>query len=163
MNLYTEWSKSEREKPVWHINSCMWNLENCYRWTYLLGRNRDADVGNRCVDTGWNDSGDWGCFLCTSTCKTDPDPDSAIPKSAETYLLAQGAQLGALWWPKWDWGRDRGRSKREGIHVYMKLIHFIVQQKLTQHGKATLLQLFFKNLLLTNFSMRWKESGLAYS
>ena len=47
--------------------------------------------------------------------------------------------------------------------LYMKLIHFIVQQKLTQHGKATLSQLLKTNLLLANFSMRWRESGLAYS
>ena len=28
----------------------MWNLEKWYRWTYLQGRNRDADIENRCVD-----------------------------------------------------------------------------------------------------------------
>ena len=27
-----------------------------------------------------------------------------------------------------------------GIYVYMKLIHFVVQQKLTQHCKAIILQ-----------------------
>ena len=41
----------------------------------------------------------------------------------------------------WDGGRVPGRSKREGTHVYIKLIHFIVQQKLTQHYKAITLQL----------------------
>ena len=161
---HTEWIKSEIEEPISYINSCMWDLENCYRWTYLLGRNRDADIGNRCVDTGWNESGEWGCFLCTSMCKIDPDPDPAMSKTVETYLIAQGAQVGTLWRPNWDWGRDRGRSKREVIYVYVKLIHFIVQQELTQHGKATLSQLIKKkNLLLTNFSMWWEESGLAYS
>ena len=34
-----------------------------------------------------------------------------------------------------------GRSKREGIYVHIQLIHFVVQQKLTQHCKATLPQL----------------------
>ena len=29
----------------------MWNLEKWYRWTYLQGRNRDADVENRHVVT----------------------------------------------------------------------------------------------------------------
>ena len=29
----------------------MWNLEKWYRRTYLQGRNRDADVENRHVDT----------------------------------------------------------------------------------------------------------------
>ena len=32
-----------------------------------------------------------------------------------------------------------GRSEREGIYVYIQLIHFVVQQKLTQHCKATIL------------------------
>ena len=39
----------------------------------------------------------------------------------------------------WD-GEVRGSSKREGICVYRELIHFIVQQKLTQHCKAIILQ-----------------------
>ena len=30
----------------------------------------------------------------------------------------------------WDVG---GRLKREGIYVYTQLIHFVIQQKLTQH------------------------------
>ena len=39
-----------------------------------------------------------------------------------------------------DGGGVGGRSRREGLKVYIKLIHFIVQQKLTQHCKAILLQ-----------------------
>ena len=35
------------------------------------------------------------------------------------------------------------RLKREGICVYTQLIHTLVQQKLTQHCKAMILQ--FKN------------------
>ena len=34
-----------------------------------------------------------------------------------------------------------GRLQREGIYVYIELIHFVVQQKLTQHCKAIILQL----------------------
>ena len=42
----------------------------------------------------------------------------------------------------WDGGGGMGgRSKREGIYVYIQLIHFGVQQKLTQHCKAIILQL----------------------
>ena len=33
------------------------------------------------------------------------------------------------------------RLKREGIYVYINLIHLVVQQKLTQHCKATIPQL----------------------
>ena len=35
----------------------------------------------------------------------------------------------------------RGRLKREGIYLYLQLIHIAVQQKLTQHCKAIILQL----------------------
>ena len=34
----------------------------------------------------------------------------------------------------------RGRSKREGMHVQVQLIHFIVQQTLAQHCKEIILQ-----------------------
>ena len=37
-------------------------------------------------------------------------------------------------------GWEGGRSKREGIYVYVQLIHFIVKQELTQHCKATISQ-----------------------
>ena len=38
-------------------------------------------------------------------------------------------------------------SKKEGIYVYVPLIHFAVQHKLTQHCKATILQLKKKKKL----------------
>ena len=34
----------------------------------------------------------------------------------------------------------RGKLKREGIYVYIWLIHVVVQQKLTQHYKAIVFQ-----------------------
>ena len=37
---------------------------------------------------------------------------------------------------RWDVGMG-GRSKRKGVYVYIWLIHFIVQQRLTQHRKTT--------------------------
>ena len=41
----------------------------------------------------------------------------------------------------WD-VRGSGRGlKREGIYIYLELIHVVVQQKLTQHCKAIILQL----------------------
>ena len=41
---------------------------------------------------------------------------------------------------EWDGGILGGRLKREEIHIYMYLIHFVVQQKLTQHYKVSVLQ-----------------------
>ena len=42
------------------------------------------------------------------------------------------------------WDREGGREAQEGgdmgIYVYIQLIHFVIQQKLTQHCKAIILQ-----------------------
>ena len=51
-----------------------------------------------------------------------------------TSCTAQRTQLSALGGPKWE-----GNSK-EGLHVYIQLIHFGVQQKLAKYCKATILQ-----------------------
>ena len=36
-----------------------------------------------------------------------------------------------------------GRLKMEGIHVYLRLIHVVVEQKPAQHRKAIIFQLNF--------------------
>ena len=72
-------------------------------------------------------------WLCSSAF---PHPDSLFKSIS---CIAQGAQLGALWWPRLGWDGDR-RFRRDGIYVYIWLIHFIVQQKLIQHCKAIILQ-----------------------
>ena len=46
----SERSKSER-KQILCTDACMWNLEKCYRWSYLHGRDRDTDTENKCIDT----------------------------------------------------------------------------------------------------------------
>ena len=70
-----EWSKSEREKQIPYINACIWNLEKWYWWTYLQGRNKDADLENGIVDAaGEGDSGmNWegSADIYTTMCKTD--------------------------------------------------------------------------------------------
>ena len=52
------------------------------------------------------------------------------------YCIAQGTLFSALWWPKWE-----GNPKRGYVYVHGYLVHFAVQQKLTQHGKTTIFQL----------------------
>ena len=41
------------------------------------------------------------------------------------------------------WDREGGRDMQEGgdmgMYVYVQLIHFVIQQKLTQHCKAIIL------------------------
>ena len=49
---HTQWSRSEGEKERPHVNAYMWNLEKWSWWTYLQGRDRDADVENGHVDMG---------------------------------------------------------------------------------------------------------------
>ena len=50
----------------------MWHLESWYRWTYLLGNNRDADIENRGVDTGKKGEGgtnwEFRTEMCTLLC-----------------------------------------------------------------------------------------------
>ena len=69
-DCHTEWSKSEREKQILHINTYMWTLEKCYRWSYWQSRNRDTDVENKRMDTkgekgGWDELGDWDWHVYT--------------------------------------------------------------------------------------------------
>ena len=63
---YTQWSKSERERQILHINTCVWNLERWYWWTCLQCHNGDTDIENRLEDTvwkvqggGWNEGVAW--------------------------------------------------------------------------------------------------------
>ena len=55
----------------------------------------------------------------------------------------------------------RGRSKREGIDIYIWLTHFIVQQKLT-HYKATIIQKKNKNKNLFPLSRGKKSLGFRW-
>ena len=41
----------------------------------------------------------------------------------------------------WDGGGEGRRPKREGMYVYIQLIHFVIQKKLLQYYKATIPQL----------------------
>ena len=59
--IESEVSQKEKNK---YINTYMWNLEKWYRWTGLQARNRDINVGNKCMDTkgrrgGRDELGDW--------------------------------------------------------------------------------------------------------
>ena len=44
---YTEWSKPERETPVQYINTCIWNLEIQWGWSYMQDSKSDTDVKDR--------------------------------------------------------------------------------------------------------------------
>ena len=55
-----------------------------------------------------------------------------------------------------------GRSQRERVYVSIQLIHFVVQQKLTQHCKAVILQLKNKNKKLF-LSLQLPETSSDFS
>ena len=64
---------------------------------------------------------------------------SCVKQLVETYYIAQGTQLNALWWPRGvGWGE--GKLKKEEIYVHTELIHTVVPQKPTQNCKAIILQ-----------------------
>ena len=81
--IQSEVSQQEKKNQVLYIKSYMWNLEKWYRWTYLQGRNRDADTENRCVDPGGGGVVGW------------------IGRLGLAYIQLMGsccvAQPGALW------------------------------------------------------------------
>ena len=51
------------EAQILYIYAYTWDLEKWYRWTYLQGKNRKADVVNRHVDiVGEGEGGtNWEC------------------------------------------------------------------------------------------------------
>ena len=48
---YTEWSQSERERQISHINAYIWNLERWYQRSYIKGSKGDPGVKNRLLDS----------------------------------------------------------------------------------------------------------------
>ena len=92
--------------------------EKWCRWTYSQSRKRDTGAENKPMNTKWGrgDGMNWkiGIDVC------------ALLILLRTYCIAKGTLLSALWWPKWE-----GNPKKEEIYVYIWLIHFAVQQRLT--------------------------------
>ena len=96
-------------------------------------RRREQTCGHGGGEREWDELGDWDWHIHTTMCKIDSQWEPAVQHRELSSLLCDDLD-------GWD-GGGGGRSKREGIQVYIQLIHFIVQQKLTQHCKAILLQL----------------------
>ena len=48
---YTEWSKSERERQILHINAYIWNLERQNWWSGMQGNKVDTNVKNKLLDS----------------------------------------------------------------------------------------------------------------
>ena len=64
-------------------------------------------------------------------------------------FISQRTQVGALRWPRWvGWGRWVAGRLKWRRYMYPHMIHIVVQQKLTQHCKAVILQLRRKDYLV---------------
>lgn len=126
---HTKWSNSETEKQIIYINIYKWNLEKWCSWTYMQGRDRGAENGK--VGTGKDEEGGMDWESSADMWKT---VSGKLPHSSETS---------SLWWPRRAGCGVRGRSKREGINVYIWPILFIVRQKLARYCKA--IRLSFTN------------------
>ena len=79
-------------------------------------------------------------------------------------MLLYSIGLGLGLWDDLDrWGGAvRRRFRREGTYVYVWLIHFVVQQKLTQHYKASIppsKKMFYRAMKLRERGSEVKEEG----
>ena len=148
---HSEWSKSEREKQILHFNIYIYNLEKWYRWTYLQGRNRDADLAIRHVDTGSGKGtvGQTGraALTCTHSCV----------KHVQHRELGSARRL-CDDREGWDVGVG-GRFKREGYMCTYNWYccisrnqHKIVKQLLSQWRIMNGKTIFFPSNLNKNFS-----------
>ena len=119
---HTERSRSEREKQMSYINTCICNLEKWYRGTYLRGKNRHR---NGHVDVKGSGGMNWEIEIdiCALPCVNR--------ELVDTYSVAERAQLSAVWWPRWDRGRMGGGPTWRGdrythTHTHTQVIHFIL-------------------------------------
>ena len=86
----------------------------------------DTDIGNRRVDSGRGGGGmSWKISFAINT-------PPCVKQIVGTCCRVKGAQPSACDdLEGWEGGWEGGRYTREGICIYIELIHFIVQQKLT--------------------------------
>ena len=112
---FTEWSESEREKQISYISACTWNLKRWCWLNYLQGRNGDADIKNRLVDTvGKERVGRSGRAALKHTHQhmenSQPAGICSLTQGAQTCGSVTNQTGGT-------WREAGGRSKREGTYV----------------------------------------------
>ena len=131
-------------------------LENLYWWTYtyLQGRNRDADIENRLVETAREGEGGTNG---ESSIETYTLP--YVQYIASGNLLYNAGNSNPVLCDKLEGGmgwKVGGRIIREGTYVYLRLIHVDIWQKLTKYCKAIILQFKNKIIFLKTF---FKQQG----
>ena len=116
-DYHSEWSKSDRGGQILYDIAYMWNLKKGYKWTYLSNRNKSYRC--RKQSYGYHQEGNRG-LESTYTQYYNKDllysRKNSTQYSVMTYMGIE--------------------SKKEWI--YVQLIHFAIQQKVTQHCKSTI-------------------------
>ena len=85
-DCHIEWSKLETEKKILYIKHIYIeteNLEKCYRWTYLQGRNRGIDVENGYMWTQRAAATAAGDAKSLHSCPTLCDPRDGNPPGSQ--------------------------------------------------------------------------------
>jgi len=137
---YIQWSKSEREKQISYISACTWNLKRWCWLNYLQGRNGDADIKNRLVDTvGKERVGQSGRAALKHTHQhVENSQPAGICRELRPAALSQTRQVG-------HGGRREGGPRGRG-HMY-NYGRFMLMYSRNQHNiccKAIILQLKIK-------------------
>ena len=83
----------------------------------------------------WDEVREWHGHIYTTKCKIDSQWEAATQHREISSVLCD---------PLEGWDREGGRETQEGghigVYVYVQLTHFVIQQKLTHHCKAIILQ-----------------------
>ena len=84
---------------------------------------------------GWDEVREWHCHIYTTKCRMDGWWEAAAWHREISSVLCDHLE---------GRGREGGRETQEGgdmgICVYVWLIHFVIQHKLTHHCRAIIVQ-----------------------
>ena len=78
----------------------------------------------------WDKVREWHGHIYTTKCKTDNQWEAAAQHREISLVLCDHLE----WWDM-EGGRETQEGGDMGIYVYVQLIHFVIQQKLTQQCK----------------------------
>ena len=90
----------------WATEQEQWNIKKCYWWTYLQGRNKDADIENGLVDTVQGGAGGTNWESSTETHRL---PCLKQMASGNCWITQRAQPRGVGWGRGWEEGlRERG-------------------------------------------------------
>ena len=134
---YTEWNVSERERWISYSDSYIQNIEKWYWRIYLQGSSGETDIENRLMDLGIGkervicmERVTWKLTLPYAKWIANGNLVYGSGKSNRDSINLEG----------WDREGDGKEFQKQGMYVYLWLIHFEVWQKTTKFCKAIILQ-----------------------